>query len=58
MNMKRERRPKKRAKTDEALLSHARPIPLTDQIRLKLKEAQGLVASVREALAEGDAGLR
>jgi hypothetical protein len=46
-----------RAQTDEAieridqLLANARPVPLTDQIRLNLKEAQALLDEVRVALA-------
>lgn len=34
----------------EALLSHAKPVPLTDQVRFDLKEAQGLIVELREAL--------
>jgi hypothetical protein len=35
----------------EKSLANARPIPLTDQVRLNLKEAQRLIAELREALA-------
>ena len=35
----------------EALLRNARPVPLTDQVRLDLKEAKGLIAELREALS-------
>ena len=46
-----------RAETDaameriEAMLSQARPVPLTNQVRLELKEARRLFDELREALA-------
>jgi len=48
---------KSRGETDAAidrvdsLLHKARPVPLTDQVRLRLAEAQRLVSELREALA-------
>jgi hypothetical protein len=48
---------KARAETDaaidriESLVRNARPVPLTDQVRLDLKEAKGLIAELREALS-------
>jgi hypothetical protein len=35
----------------EALLGNAKPVPLTDQVRLDLREAQRLLAELRDALA-------
>ena len=35
----------------EWLVGNARPVPLTDQVRLNLKEAKGLIAELREALS-------
>ena len=35
----------------EELLSHARPVPLTNQVRLELNEARRLVDELRQALA-------
>jgi len=35
----------------ESLVRNARPVPLTDQVRLSLKEAKQLIAELREALA-------
>jgi hypothetical protein len=35
----------------ESLVRNARPVPLTDQVRLDLKEAKGLIAELREALS-------
>ena len=35
----------------EDLLAHARPIPLTDQVRIDLREAHLLVAELRENLS-------
>ena len=35
----------------ESLVGNARPVPLTDQVRLDLKEAKGLIAELREALS-------
>jgi hypothetical protein len=46
-----------RAKTDEAIeeierfLAHAKPVPLTDQVRLNPKKLRALVDQLREALA-------
>jgi hypothetical protein len=48
---------KAKAETDvavdaiEALVRNARPVPLTSQVRLDLKEAQKLIAALREAVA-------
>jgi hypothetical protein len=50
------------AETDAAveaighLLANARPVPLTGQVRLDLKEAQALVSELREALERERAG--
>jgi len=35
----------------ESLVRNARAVPLTDQVRLNLKEAKGLIAELREALS-------
>jgi hypothetical protein len=35
----------------ESLVGNARPVPLTDQVRLNPKEAKGLIAELREALS-------
>jgi hypothetical protein len=35
----------------EALVRNARPVPLTDQVRLNPDEAKQLVAELREALS-------
>jgi hypothetical protein len=47
----------KRERTDavileiETLLTNAKPVPLTDQVRLDLRKMQALIVELRQALA-------
>ena len=40
----------------EALFANARPVPLTDQVRVDLREVQMLLQELRERLAPSAAG--